>query len=72
MPSSTVFIKEMAKNKAKLNLAGEAEWEEYFNIESIKVLHIIDNIKATDKAIDELVYQLYRLTPQEIEIVKNS
>jgi len=34
--------------------------------------HLQRRIAATDKEIDQLVYQLYDLTPEEIKIVEES
>jgi type I restriction-modification system DNA methylase subunit len=66
------FIKELAKKKIKLSLSQEAEWEEYFTIEATKVNAIKTQIETTDKEIDLMVYELYGLTPDEIQIVENS
>ncbi len=66
------FIKELAKKKIKLSLSDEAEWEEYFNTESKKVLELKNKIDATDKEIDQMVYKLYDLTEEEIAIVEKS
>jgi len=66
------FIKELGKLKIKLTLSQEAEWEEYFITEANKANIIKRQINATDKAIDEMVYELYGLTKEEIEIVENS
>lgn len=66
------FIKELAKKKVKLSLSQEAEWEDYFMQESKKALAIQSQIDATDKAIDKMVYELYGLSEEEIEIVKKS
>lgn len=66
------FIKKLAKKKIKLSLADEAEWEEYFNAESKKVLELKSKIDATDKEIDQMVYKLYDLTEEEIAIVEKS
>ena len=66
------FVKELAKLKIKLTLSQEAEWEDYFIPESKKMLDIKNEINATDKAIDKMVYELYGLTPGEIEIVEKS
>lgn len=66
------FIKELAKKKVKLSLSQEAEWEDYFIEESKKALEIKATIDATDKAIDKMVYELYGLNEEEIEIVENS
>jgi ferredoxin-NADP reductase len=66
------FIKELGKKKIKLSLSQEAEWEEYFTTEAKKVLEIKTQIDTTDKAIDAMVYELYGLSEEEIEIVEGS
>lgn len=66
------FVKELAKLKIKLTLSQEAEWEDYFIPEAKKMLDIKNEINATDKEIDKMVYELYGLTPGEIEIVEKS
>jgi hypothetical protein len=53
-------------------LSQEAEWEDYFMQESKKALEIQSQIDVTDKAIDKMVYDLYGLTSEEIEIVEKS
>lgn len=65
------FIKELAKQKIKLTLSDEAEWEDYFNQEKNKALEIQSKIESTDKEIDQMVYELYGLTKEEIMIVEN-
>lgn len=64
------FIKELGKKKIKLSLAQEAEWEEYFVQESKRAQELKLRIEATDKAIDQMVYELYGLTEEEIKIVE--
>ena len=66
------FIKELKKKKVKLSLAQEAEWEEYFLAEQEKATQLKTQINQTDKQIDQMVYELYGLTEEEIEIVENS
>jgi type I restriction-modification system DNA methylase subunit len=66
------FIKELVKKKVKLSLSQEAEWEDYFIEESKKALELKATIDATDKAIDKMVYELYGLSEEEIQIVENS
>ncbi|MBG6111711.1 type I restriction-modification system DNA methylase subunit [Flavobacterium sp. CG_9.10] len=66
------FIKELAKKKVKLSLSQEAEWEDYFMEEGKKVLELKSQIDTTDKTIDKMVYELYGLSEEEIEIVENS
>lgn len=70
--SYTDFIKELGKQKIKLTLSQEAEWEEYFTTEAKKVNAIKTQIEITDKAIDKMVYELYGLSEEEIEIVEKS
>lgn len=70
--SYTDFIKELEKQKIKLSLSQKAEWEEYFNTEAKKVSAIKTQIDTTDKAIDAMVYELYGLSKEEIEIVEKS
>lgn len=65
-------LKELKKQKIELSLTQKAEWLEFFETEKQKVNNIQNQIQATDKAIDQMVYDLYKLTPDEIEIVENS
>ena len=66
------FIKELAKKKIKLTLSEEAEWEDYFEVESKKAQALKAQIDKTDKEIDQMVYELYGLSEEEISIVENS
>ncbi len=66
------FIKELAKKKVKLSLSEEAEWEDYFETESKKAQDLKTQIDKTDKEIDQMVYELYGLSEEEIGIVENS
>ena len=65
------FLAELAKKKVQLTLAQKGEWEEYFEKESAKVKEIAQQISETDKEIDQMVYELYGLTPEEIAIVEH-
>ena len=66
------FTKELGKKKVKLSLSEEAKWETYFLQEQKKALEIKSQIGQTDKEIDQMVYDLYGLTEDEIAIVENS
>jgi hypothetical protein len=66
------FIKELGKLKIKLTLSEEAEWEDYFTTEATKLRAIKIQIDTTDKEIDFMVYELYRLNEEEIEIVEKT
>jgi type I restriction-modification system DNA methylase subunit len=70
--SYSEFIIELGKKKVKLSLSQEAEWEDYFMQESKKALELKATIDATDKAIDTMVYELYRLSEEEIAIVERN
>ena len=64
------FLKELRKKKIRLSLAQEAEWEDYFREEKEKAAAIAQQIAATDREIDQMVYALYGLTDEEINIVE--
>lgn len=64
------FIAELGKKKVKLSLTEEAEWESYFVQEAEKVLAIKNQIETTDREIDFMVYKLYNLTEDEIEVIE--
>ncbi|HOG20157.1 MAG TPA: N-6 DNA methylase, partial [Salinivirgaceae bacterium] len=64
------FLNELRKRKVKLSLTQEAEWEDYFHTEKEKATAIAEQIAATDRKIDQMVYKLYDLTDEEIEIVE--
>ena len=66
------FLKELAKAKVNLTLSQKAEWEDYFLQEQKKALDCQSKVHTTDKEIDQMVYQLYGLTEEEIAIVERS
>ena len=66
------FSKELKKAKVQLTLSEEAEWMQYFNEQRQKAQTLKSEIDKTDKEIDRMVYELYGLTQEEIQIVKNN
>ena len=66
------FIAELKKQKVKLSLIQQDEWEDYFTAYKIEINQLQNNIKTTDKEIDRMVYELYGLTEEEIKIVEES
>jgi len=66
------LIKELKKKKIKLSLSEDSEWEDFFTQKSKKALEIKNSIEETDKEIDKMVYELYNLTDDEIEIIESS
>jgi hypothetical protein len=66
------FVAELKKLKIKLSLVQQDEWEDYFNQRVAECQKLSAQIKAIDNEIDNKVFDLYGLTPEEREIVKNS
>ena len=66
------FIGELKKQKSKLSLTQQDEWEEYFNTYKDEINQLQDEINATDKEIDKMVYELYGLSEEEIGIVEET
>lgn len=66
------FTKELAKKKIKLSLTDEAEWEDYFTTEQTKAQTVAKQIATTVNQINQMVYQLYGLTDDEIAIIEQA
>ena len=66
------FVAELKKKKVVLSLLQQDEWEEYFTAYKKEINNLQSQISATDKEIDQMVYQLYELTDEEIKIVEES
>ena len=66
------FLAELKKKKIKLSLSQQDEWEEYFDDYTKELNQLQSQINEVDKEIDQMVYELYGLTPEEIEIVENA
>ncbi len=68
------FIKELNKLIKGIHLTkkDEYEWMELFEENKKKVLDLKSQIDQTDKEIDLMVYELYALTEEEIQIVENN
>ena len=59
-------------NGNTLTKKDEFEWLELFEENKKKALDIKSQIDQTEKEIDRMVYELYGLTEEEIQIVENS
>ncbi|WP_298527567.1 N-6 DNA methylase [uncultured Christiangramia sp.] len=57
---------------ATLNKKDEFEWMELFEENKKKAQELQNQIAATEKEIDQIVYELYGLSEEEIKIVENS
>lgn len=66
------FLKELGKQKIKLSLSQQDEWEEYFEDYKNSILEIKQKISQTDKEIDLMIYKLYELNNEEIKIIEEN
>jgi type I restriction-modification system DNA methylase subunit len=66
------FEKELAKNKVVLLGFQKDDWFDRFERFKKQALELKIQIDQTDKEIDRMVYELYGLTEEEIQIVENS
>ena len=65
------FVDELKKQKVTLSLKDQDEWEDYFNTYKLEINTLQTEIAKTDKEIDQMVYELYGLTDEEIKVVEN-
>ena len=63
------FVAELKKQKIKLTLSQQDEWEEYFTERVAECQELSAQITATDNEIDNRVFDLYGLTEDERKIV---
>ncbi len=67
----TVFVAELKKQKIKLSLTQQDEWEDYFNQYAQACQQLKSQIAQTDKEIDQRVYDLYGLTEEERQTIES-
>ena len=63
------FVVELKKQMIKLSLVQQDEWEDYFNQYAQGCKQLTEEIQTTDQEIDNRVFDLYGLTPDERQIV---
>ena len=66
------FTKELKKAKIKLSLKEEMEWEEIFLEKKGEAEKVKNEIEMTDKEIDGMVYELYGLSEEEVNIIERN
>ena len=66
------FVAELKKQKIRLSLSLQDEWEPYFNDYNTACNTLKEQISETDKEIDSRVFDLYGLTPEERQTVLNT
>ena len=59
----------LLNKEQKFTLVQQDEWEDYFNQYRQSSQKLSEQIKATDNEIDNKVFDLYGLTPEEREII---
>jgi hypothetical protein len=64
------LVAELKKQKVKLTLVQQDEWEEYFATYKTEINQLETRINAIDEEMDYKIYELYGLTEEEIGIVK--
>jgi hypothetical protein len=68
----TQFLNELTKQKIRIPIKQQNEWEEFFNNSQSKCRNITKQIDNIDRKINQLVYKLYELTEEEIKIVESN
>lgn len=69
--STNEFLKEIEKQKLSIPFAEQADLITYFEIEKAKAVEIDNNIMRIDQQINELIFDLYNLTQQQKETIRN-
>lgn len=64
------FVAELKKQKIKLSLVQQDEWEDYFRDYKAALNDLSAQIATTDRDIDTRVYALYGLTEEEIKVIE--
>ena len=64
------ILVELEKQKITLTLLKQEDWRDYFDKYKSEAVEIHNQIQKTDIQIDNLVFELYGLSEEEIEIVK--
>jgi predicted DNA binding protein len=62
----------LLNKEQKFTLAQQDEWEDYFNQYRQACQELSEQIQTTDNEIDNKVFDLYGLTPEEREIILNA
>ncbi len=66
------LLSELKKKKIKLTFSQQDEFEEYFNSHKDEINELQNQITKTDKEIDQMVYELYNLTDDDIKIIEEN
>lgn len=66
------FLKEISKlaNSRKMSLDEKSEWMKYFGSEKIKAVDLQNSVNEVDSEIDQMVYAIYGLNKDEIDVLE--
>ena len=62
-------MSELKKQKIRLSLSQQDEWEDYFNKHKSECLEIAAQLAAIDNELDNIVCDIYGLTSEDRQIV---
>ncbi|GAB2524753.1 Eco57I restriction-modification methylase domain-containing protein [Spirosoma aerophilum] len=65
------FLAELTKQKAKLSLSQQSEWMTFLAEQQAKARTIQTVLDQTEREINQLVFELYGLTDEEISVIGN-
>lgn len=65
------FVKELKNSNVKLSLSEEAEWEDYFLLESDKAKLLSSSLKKSKDDADNRIFAMYGLTDEQKKIIMN-
>jgi type I restriction-modification system DNA methylase subunit len=66
------LLSELKKQKIRLSLSEQAEWNDFFEQNKKEINQLQVEISKTNKEIDQMVYELYGLTEEEIKIAEET
>jgi len=64
------FLSELKKKKIVLSLVQQDEWENYFDSYKSDIGSLNNEITNLEKEIDQMIFELYELTDEEIQIIE--
>ena len=66
------FLNELKEQKIILSLQKQSEWKDFFEKYKTEITQVQTEISKTNRVVDQMVYDLYGLTEEEIKIVEDS
>ena len=70
--SNQEFFAEVGKQNKQLALNLKSQWLEHFEAQKQQALALQNQINQTDNEIDQMVYALYGLSQEEIDVIEKS